>query len=596
MKKINVYIIVLASLALGFTACNDSFMEEYPETTITVPGFFKTAEDLKTYVNGLYNDVNLMSEGAWMDPQSDNITMVIESNPTWNMIHGILTPENVIGWDGWGSLRSVNLMLNNLQNVSGQEDQIRNYIGIARYFRAWFYINKVFSYSDVPWYNKPLETNDPEIFKAADPRTLVVDSIMADLEYASANISADMGNKTRVHKYCALTLLSRFSLYEGTYRKYHPELNLASSANTFLQRAVSASEEVINSKQFEITGGGTLLDLGNGITGSQGFRDLFCALDLSGNREIIQWVEYRYPNRSFGARAVLYGTNCLSRSLQESFLTKSGAPFSTVAGYDEKTFGEVFVNRDPRMAETLVYPGCLEMFENIHITRPDLGGYDQSKAAPREPTIVNVGGGTYGAAVTYRYAEVLLNYAEAKAELGGLVQADIDKSINLLRDRVAMPHFDAVKEVDNDLKELYPNISDNNILAVRRERRVELAGEGHRERDLYRWAAGHLFTAEKSKQGIYIPALGPYDVTGDGINDIAIVATAADKDNYPSEPANVRWYYLDDPAVRFKLPNGKGHIVSDYMVREFKNPQYYYRPIPVAQIILNPNLKQPFGW
>jgi hypothetical protein len=577
---------------MGFTACNDEAMDLYPETRITVPAFFKTTDDLKTYVNGLYNDGTLLSAGVWADAVSDNLTVVTAyPEQAWSIIHGTLSPETAGGWAGWGSLRSVNLLLNNLHDVTGTESEIRNYIGIARYMRAWFYFNKVAVYSDVPWYNKPLETDDPDVYKASDPRALVVDSIMADLEYAVANISADMGNKTRVHKYCALALLSRFSLYEGTYRKYHPELNLASTAERFLQRAVSAGEEMMNSGQFEITGGGTILDLGNGIRGSQGFRDLFCALDLSGNREIIQWVHYQYPNRVFHSGIGFWG---LSRSLQESFLTADGSPFSSVAGYDRKTFVDVFVDRDPRMAESISYPGMTDLNNNITYSRPDRGGYDQSKSATRPPMI----SGEYGATQLYRYAEVLLNYAEAKAELGSLTQADIDKSINPLRDRVDMPHFDAAKEVDNDLRAQYPGITDNTLLAVRRERRVELACEGFRERDLYRWGAGKLFLSPQSLQGMYVE-LGLYDVTGDGINDYAILEKEEDRNQYSEEEQEPikGWYYLAGGELNFtKVTETSGYIIGDKSARDFKEPQYYYQPIPSVQLILNPNLKQPYGW
>ena len=482
-----------------------------------------------------------------------------------------------------------------------------NSIGIAHYFRAYFYIKKVLRYSDVPWFNKALESNDPDVYKPSDPRTLIVDSIMADLEYAAANISADMGNKTRIHKYVALALLSRFSLFEGTYRKYHPELQLASTANRFLERAVSASEEIMNSQEFEITGMSSVApDLASdtyranygSIWGAPGYRNLNRSMDLSENREIIQWIEYRPGIRACRNPRVMESKDySLTRSLQESYLTRDGKPFSTVSGYATKTFMEVFVDRDPRMAETMAYPGCTEQ-TTPHWTKPTFGGYDQVKyyclPGYRQDDISG-----FGAILLYRYAEILLNYAEAKAELGQLTPTDLDKSINLLRDRVDMPHFDAAREVDADLQALYPNISDNTLLAIRRERRVELACEGLRNGDLHRWYAGKLMEKPASQQGAYIPALDVYDVTGDGIANIGIIATRSDTVNYSSRPKaeGFLWMCLDE-SPGFELVNESSGYIRPVGTaqRSFIEPKYYYRPIPVQQITLNPALEQPIGW
>jgi len=586
MKRIRLNLRCLAALLLSFAACNDDFMDRVPETSLTVPGFFKTTSDLQSYVNGLYDDGVLLDGGGYVDASSDNVTYYNNGTTTWSVIYGTLSKDNVGGYDGWGSLRAVNLLLNNLNGVSGSPAEIANYAGIGRYFRAWFYINKVMTYSDVIWYNKPLDSDDPDLYKAADPRAMVVDSIIADLEYAAANISATMGNKTRVHKYCALALLSRFCLYEGTYRKYHPELNLATTANTFLQRAVSASEEVMNSSLFEISGGADPLNLGGGMLGSQGYRDLFASLDLAPNTEIIQWKEYRENYNSFSAHNGFFS---LTRSLQETYLTSGGQPFSTVTGYDQKNFSEVFVARDPRMTETIAYPGSVQKPGELNYSTPTYGGYSQHKFDGNQPSMLGSG---YRGCALYRYGETLLNYAEAKAELGQFGAEDASKSINLLRRRVGMPDFNADREVDETLRSQYPDISDNILLALRRERRVELACEGFRERDLYRWAAGNLFLEPASKQGIYIKEMGPYDVTGDGIADYAILQDPSDKDQYPDLRS---YFYLNDGY--FTLTEGnKGYFVFDDNIRSFPEPKAYYRPIPIRQTVLNPNLQQPYGW
>jgi hypothetical protein len=203
--------------------------------------------------------------------------------------------------------------------------------------------------------------------------------------------------------------------------------------------------------------------------------------------------------------------------------------------------------------------------------------------------------GQYNGLPIYRYAEILLNYAEAKAELGELTTDDIEKTINKLRDRVKMPHFNADREVDATLKDLYPQIANNNtLLAIRRERRVELAGEGLRLHDINRWYAGKVLEKDISKQGIYVGTVTPAYVykapnTGDAVRGFGIAATSGDKTN-----DKVEWYYLDKDPFYIDAAGFVRNIDDEN--RHFDEPKDYYRPIPRQQTILNPNLKQPYGW
>lgn len=605
MKTIKLFFLCIAGLA--FASCNDDFMQQIPETSVTTEGFFKSVSDLQVYVNGFYDDKNLYSEGWYQDDQSDNVTINTNENEMFRWaLPDLRLVENADGWDDWESLRSVNVMLASLDDVAGSEADINHYVGIARYFRAWFYIRKIQHYSEVPWIDRPLTTTDELLYQAQQPRDETVRHIFEDLDYAAAHVKADMGNKTRVHRYCALALISRFALYEATYRKYHPELNLASTAGELLQRSVAASEELMNSGQFEITGAGTT-DLSGecgteGVVGALGFRSLFTSLDLSSNREIIHWRNYKVDQTEGNMSQLLMTTSSsyysLSRSLQESFLTRDGRPYSTVTGYDRKTFTEVFADRDPRFAETFAYPGIYADYgaqKEYHTFKPLRGGYDLGKYFLRvnnRETTVGPSLGTYNGLPIYRYAEILLNYAEAKAELGQLTAEVIDKTVNRLRSRVGMPAFNAAREVDETLRSLYPNVTDASLLALRRERRVELAGEGFRREDIFRWYAGKTMELKISKQGIYVPSLPyVYDYSGDGVPDAGIAASSSAKTD-----DNVQWYYLNSNP--FYLENGSSGFIrnTDDQNRHFDEPKDYYRPIPLTQTILNPNLKQPYGW
>ncbi|MDR1525082.1 MAG: RagB/SusD family nutrient uptake outer membrane protein [Tannerella sp.] len=601
MKKY-LYIFSLIGACAGWTGCNDDFLEKFPETSITAEGYFKTAKDLETYAYGFYNESLLYPRNTYdNEPFSDNIAHRNDMGTSeYAMLKGSFSKEVATGWDDWRHLRSINFFLVNAVRATGNEEDLRHWIGIGRYFRAVFYIDKLTKYSNVPWYNKPMETNDPDLYKPSDPRALVADSILADLEYASACIKGDLGNRTIISRYAALALLTRFCLYEGTYRKYHPELNLASSAGAFLEKAVTAAGQVMGSGVFTVSG-----------NGRKGFSALFTSADLSGNSEIILMAQYE-QGKGEGNSAFhnLYGDYALSRSLMESFLMANGTRFTDQPGYDKKPFAEVFANRDPRIYETFATPGFTKPIgTSPYVVVIKHGGYEAVKYYPRDAA--TLGGNTWRQCWTdlplYRYGEVLLSYAEAKAELGTLTQADLDASINLLRARVGMPSMNlaaANADVDPVLAGQYPNVNGANkgaILEIRRERRVELALEGQRLQDLNRWYTGELIAL--APQGMYISRLGAFDLNGDNNPDLAILASPDDlgpiSDLPAEQQAAITKYYLSEEGEFYLSEGTQGFIMfatDRDMPRRWESPKFYYRPIPVAQQVMNPALEQVFGW
>lgn len=600
MKRISYTLLVVTLLGVS---CKKDFLQRTPATAITGNDFFNTTADLETYTNGLYTQ---QLRAIWADVEaadkfSDNISIYTGSSEVDNLIRGGVTPGNTKGWDRgtWGMLRNINFMLDNVGKTTGDQAVINHYIGVARFFRANFYFNMVKRYGDVPWYSHVLGNKDEEMLqKAKDPRTVVVDSIMADLEYAAANVLPARTNNTYVTKWGALTLLARAALHEGTYRKYHNELGLESSAQAFLQRAVSASQEIIDNGGFQITG-----------TGAAGYQALFTSNDLSANKEVIFLQK---NNKEQGVanntHVVLDWQWALSASLANEFLMTDGTAFTSQAGYETKTFVNLFTNRDPRLAETIMTPGFVTTpGGNPYLTRPNFGGYLQVKFYPRDPALRGGWVLNYTDLPIFRYAEVLLTNVEAKAESGTLNQGDIDATINKLRTRVGMPALDlaaANGTPDAYLAGKYPLVTGANkgvILEIRRERRVELACEGFRLDDLYRWKAGSLLA--QNPGGMYVPALGGLDVTGDGVADIAILQSKEDESPIAGLPADVKEkivkYYLADGG--FILSNGTSGTVmfakDVAQPRSFVEPKYYYFPIPASQVILsNKKLTQPAGW
>jgi hypothetical protein len=592
MKFNRLLYIALILSGVSISSCKKDFLQRDPQTTITKPLFFLTTTDFETYTNGFYENLPTPLD----DMNSDNIATHNVSVETDMLVRGQITQDNYGGWDtnDWKKLRAINYMLDNVGQVDGNQADIDHYIGVARFFRAMFYFEKIKKYSNVPWYSSVLVDGDPALYKGQDPRAFVADKVLEDLQFAVDHIKTG-GTNTRITKWAALSLLSRFALYEGTFRKYHNELGLTNDYSRFLTIAVESSTKIMTEGGFSIFG-----------NGSADYASLFNATSLSGNKEIILWKDFDPAlDVGHGASLVLNFNFALSRSLAESYLNTDGTPFTNFT----KPFAQLFDNRDPRMKATINYPGWAQFGgAALHKINPTMGGYGQIKFYPSRADLNQGYIKQYNDIPVFRLAEILLINAEAKAELGPINQSDLDNTVNKLRSRVGMPNMNIGVALDPALVTLYPNANASNLnvlLEIRRERRVELACEGLRYDDLMRWKVAKLI--QNSQQGIYVPALGAYDVTGDGVQDIAILESATNEAPIAGLPEPVKAaltkYYLKDASGKdntFYLSGGNSGFVSFTrdrdLPRTFIEPKYYYRPIPRQQILLNDKLKQVFGW
>ncbi len=582
-------IISIFILALLF-ACNDAYLERFPQTSISEKNFFKSATDLRTYSYQFYDYLG----AAFMDRPSDNVT--VEKGGIQSLLLGTVTADNAGGWGSWGTLRAINFFLDNYKNAQGDAGEIKKYGAMGRFARAKCYMDMVRTYSDVPWYSHVVKDDDTQmLFKPRDTRELVVDSIIADLEFATANLTNE-SSKTLLSKWAAYTELSRFCLYEGTYRKYHSgetDLHVVKSSDYFLTKAINAAEAVMESGNFSISSKGNPFedygDLFNGGT------------ELNINPEIIMYIDYEDDKREHGSRLVLDFENGISRTMADSYLYTNGT-FVPKSVTDVTPLEQVFTNRDPRMKQSLYFPGYILPSDPIpyKISINKTGGYGQIKFIPKVKAKHWEGFySCYTDLPLYRYAEVLLNYAEAKAELGQLSQADLDKTINLLRDRVGVGHLSMNPPIDPVNEAINKGITSKQkaeLLEIRRERRVELFAEGFRYDDMMRWKLGKIF--EQPQQGIYVPSTGMVDVTGDGEADYFISDSESKKPADLPDNVSVLITTSDDSPVY--LENGNyGHIMFKFEqkgIGTFIEPKYYYRPIPTSQMLLNKNLKQIFGW
>jgi len=595
MKK---YILYLCG-AMLLASCNDDFLDKYPQTSVAPEEFFKTEEDLELYVNGL---ITMAGPGNYLDDQSSDNSATTGAVEIKNIMTGTPSSQTITGGWNWGTLRNINYFLDNYTKATGSEEGIAHYVGLARYYRAVFYFGMVRRYSDVPWYETTLNPGDEDLYKPRDSREMVMTKVLEDLDYAMANVRESVPTGTP-NVWAVKAFTARVALYEGTYRKYHSELGLEGSSAQLLEKAKNVAQDIMNSGLFSIFNSGNP---------ESDYGSLFGSQNLLGNPEVILANIYD-SNKDRGANlnTPIFGDyeQSPSKDLVSSYLMRDGSRFTETDGFNEKGFVEEFQDRDLRLSQTVVYPGWVRQPDEvpyIQSLNKNFTGYHQLKGYVNSIDNVEISSDDFP---VYRFAETLLIYAEAKAELNELNQGDLDMTVNVLRQRAGMPNLElstANGNPDPILTSKYPSVSGPNqgaLLEIRRERRVEMALEGYRYDDLMRWNAGKLL--ENIPSGMYFAGLGKYDMTGDGIEDIILVdkdssIPVGDDKEKNSLGIDLIYYKAGtiDENVDVFLSDGAngGTMVTETKARNFVEPKYYYRPVPIQQVTLNPNLTQIFGW
>ena len=577
MKAINKIIILGMAVAL-FNSCDLTLL---PENAVTPENYFQNKSDLELWTNQFYTllDEPDASAGTNADDMIDK--------GMGQVIEGTRSAASETGWS-WTKLRHINYFLQHSSNCD--DETARNqYNGVAQFFRAYFYFVKVRRYGDVPWYDQVLGSEDQELLvKARDSREFVMNQVLKDFQDAATSLptkSTETRN-TRVTKWAALAFASQAALYEGTYRKYHGLDNY----EKYLEIAASTARQFIDESGFSLYKEGT-----------EPYRDMFCA-DNAKTTEVVLARAYNFEGLQLSHSVQFSIANLqmgFTRRFMNHYLMADGTRFTDKQGYETMFYTDEVKNRDPRLQQTVLCPNYIQKGETT-VTANDLTAYCGSRP------IKFVGTKDHdGAAKStsdwplMRAAEVYLNYAEAKAELGTLKQEDLDISINKIRERAKMPDLnltDANSNPDPYLAACYPNVEQGTnkgvILEIRRERTIELVMEGLRQWDLFRWKEGkQMFNHYVPYYGIYVPGVGTYDMDGDGKPDLEIYETTAtsqcdnkkklDKDIYLSNGTS--GYIIGFPKVTY----GK----------DWKEERDYLWPIPADQRVLTQGiLTQNPGW
>lgn len=576
MKK---YILMLAA-ALAFMSCD--ILNKNPQSQISPDDYFRTGGDLLLFTNPLYDMFNTT-------PYDDQDDHFIQKSLSAEMRGGIL-PSNVTGWS-WGNLRRINALLGNADKCENAEDRAY-YVGLDRFFRAYFYFEKVKRFGDVPWIDHELESDSGDLYAARDSRDLVMGKMIEDVDAAIAVLTPSV-SVYRVNKWAALALKAQFCLFEGTWRKYHGEIEGAErNSEDYLKLAAEASKQIMESGIYTL---------------APDYRQLFAQSDADRGEYIL--AIKRDISLGLGTNTTAFATMPsqgmpgFTKKFIDSVLMKDGSRFTDIDGWETMEFAEEMKDRDPRLGYSVVSPGY-KRIGGTKVTAPDyastITGYQLAKWVMDE-TLDGVGrvDMSYNDIPVYRLGEIHLIYAEALAELGTLTQDDLDKSVNRLRDRVGMPHLNleaANGSPDPYLlseKYGYENVAAGPnrgvILEIRRERGIELCAEGKRFTDLLRWKEGRCLL--QNFYGPYFPGEGRYDLSGDNIDDLIIYSG--------SKPANTgdadvrELGKIDGGIVLSGGTSGYVNMLTDIQKFEEKD---YLKPIPVKDRSLNHNLAQNPGW
>lgn len=642
MKMKKYFLGIVAMLALA--SCNDDYLEKYPQDSLSEQTAFVTADNFKTFSWGYYG---VFTSGNFYRNLHDNLdtyngdflggylgwrNKTVDGNQMRTQLKTTGTSGN--GWV-FTDVKRCNLMLQNIDGSQMSQADKDHYRSVGLFFRAFSYYELISRFGDVPWIDKVVEENDTDIiYGPRTPRKEVADHLLADLQWAETHIRPTGDGANTINTDVVRALMSRFFLFEGTWRKYH-ELG---DSEKYLDECIRVSQLLAN--KFTAI--------------SNNYDALSNSLELKAYPGIILYKEFvpgvitHNSNRYERSAALSYD---MPKWTVENYLCKDGRPVSTSTVYqgDQSMFKE-FRNRDYRLLATVVPPFSLKakivggkigpdyseatpkiynaVGYNVDANVPDNMEFndvlkvafpgttkrvpslwlDGSSGTYNSPNIIDVGFpqiGSYSGYTLWKHyntfddmdagqaadkplfwiEEVLLNLAEASFEQGMFTQSVADATINKLRPRAGVANM-VVATIDAGWDTARDQTVNPVLWEIRRERQSELMGHGFGFQDIRRWKKGPWYM-NKPLLGVYVTRANYKNLDANG-NPTAVTnakwanATALRLVNRDFSPATTAGYVkrFDDPT---KI--GKGWLDT-----------YYLEWIPTNQIVLNPNITQNPGW
>ncbi len=568
MKK--TILLLAGTAACLLTGCNDMLDKDPRDTFINNSVFWSNTNAVESYTNKFYdNYVGYSQNGSfgWYYFKSLGDDQGNSGFDNWLFT---TVPSTSAYWtDGFKEVRRANYVINNVAASAMSDADKTYYTAVARLNRAWQYYQLVREYGDVEWLGEVIaDPDDGHVYGERTPRDVVVDSVRCDLDYAVEHLPT-VADKTKWSKHMALAMLSDVCLYEGTFAKYRTQQDNgiapdAARAALYLKASADAADALIASGSYRLTAQ---------------YGEVYHSDDLGNGTETIFY-------RNYGKDLVMHcliAWTCgsaeqygLTKDAFDAYLFADGRPLATTTldkddratlnGKGNCSIAKALAVRDRRLGLTVDSivsfrgnswarvndEGVADAERMTSATGYTIRKYDNLTLDKyyRTYTYTN-----YTDAPLYWYAVVLLNYAEAKAELGNATQADLDRSVNLLQARAGLPPLTLHPDADpaNNMG------VDNLLWEIRRSRRCELIADNwYRYWDLVRW---HQLDKLDSNQ-------------------------------YPNINLGANLASVGDVEVSL---NEDKYIVVCNKKRKYDR-KYYLFPVPTNELNLNPNNKQNPGW
>ncbi|MDF3078040.1 MAG: RagB/SusD domain protein [Sphingobacteriaceae bacterium] len=596
-KMKTAYKLGLMLILMVFAGC-EKLLDRPPLTSETDDTAWTSEEKLRLYANKYYTDFfdgygsGFSTTGAPLVGYTNSDDMVVLGNQL-NFTRSV--PNSSI-WS-YSTIRSINIMLDRIDTrMSGilSPSAKAHWTGIGRFFRAFRYSELVQTYGDVPYYTREIaNTEFDELYKDRTPRNEVMDGVYDDLKFALQNVRYDDGDQN-VNRYIVAGFTSRIALSEATWQKYYYKNN--ERAKKFLELAIEAADIDISSGKYDI---------------NTDYKTIFTSKELKGNKEVILYRNYdpaagvTHAIASYGnlAESTLNGP---TSDLLKSYILTNGQVWQNApAATASFSLDNMIVTRDSRFEATFYSkPSLLNKGSFYYITKflpREVEKRTQVDQLGMPPEFT--GDKNETDAPVLRYAEVLLNWIEAKAELATLggaavTQSDIDKSINKIRNRPLAQEAISRGVTKTAPLSLSALPSDPNrdadvpalLWEIRRERRMEFAFEIFRLADLKRWSKLEYMDSDVNPDilsggWINFPTQLPAALTAANVGKIAVVSVSGTETVYngSNNSSMVGFYksttnkgrlpFLNQPNINpYLAPVGRVQI-DDYAARGYKLTQ-----------------------
>ncbi|RPE13517.1 RagB/SusD family nutrient uptake outer membrane protein [Chitinophaga lutea] len=588
------HIITYCSCLMLLQSCSQKeFLDLQPKDKLTVGTTFTKYDNIKTYAWQFYEAFPGYNEAV--PNQEFNSDLFLNANPNAESLwiwQRMTIPSSSDDYKApYANIRAVNIMLDNLDNATITQEEKDHWRSVGYFFRAFNFYNLVNKYGDVIWVEKALADADKEVlYGKRTPRNEVTSKLLEQLQWAEAHIkpAGDGANTINVHVVRAF--LARFGLMEGTWRKYHnlgdPQPFLRASADAAAKLVAAFPtlhpnyDEEFNSESLANVPGILLykqyeLNQVTHVLASRG-RNSAGRWDLTkkaADMYLLKDGQTRWTSPQFAGDKSPY-TEYRNRDKRLYFTTPP--PFRVTVNHPSQTFTYTGNAADREYIDVMagISNDKLKTLPTLNwqglVVREEPHYVDYNQGQPFNVTytgyrfykfsnkILRVQNTDINDAPIFRMAEVLVNYAEAKYELGEFNQVIADQTINKLRARggVAPLNLAAIPADPTRDAAVAPQLWE-----IRRERAIELMGEGFRFDDLRRWKKMEYAVQRKLgrwiKKGTDVPA-----------NSIIPIENGA----------------------------AEGYIAYEG-VPPGPFPEYYYlHPLPSNQTVMNPNLGQNPGW